>query len=84
MNFDPVTRPPSNRGFQVVAIFSVDFTDDLRIFNWQLVLCPDGRFTVYPPAGKIQSSIIAVSPTTRNKIAAIASEILHDSIERAA
>jgi hypothetical protein len=61
--------PVSERGFQNVGRFTVEVTPDVRIYDWLLVLTPDGRYQAYAPAGKKTSHVIAVAPAARAAIA---------------
>lgn len=77
-NFRLVTKQPSPKGFQVVAMFSVEVNDDITLFDFQLIKTPDGRLQAYPPKSPNGSVMAAISPTVRNNLASKAEEHYRD------
>lgn len=84
-NLRQVSSPPSVRGFQCIARFNLDLSDDIRIFDFQLIKAPDGKVTAYVPNGPSGSPVGAIAPTVRAEIARLAYREFHsDSTARAA
>lgn len=63
-----VDIPPSPKGFQIIAMFSLDVTPEFRIYDCKAVRAPDGKINVYPPQLPGGFNTAAISPAARLEI----------------
>jgi hypothetical protein len=70
--------PPSPNGFRPVATFSLDISDDIRLFDFKMVVAPSGRHLIYPPRTG-SCDVAAISPAVRNAIADLVVEKMETS-----
>lgn len=75
-NLRRINAPPSPRGFQSVAAFTVNVSDDFALYDVQAIRCPDGRIAIYPAKSPNGSPTANISPAARAEIVSIISKEL--------
>ncbi|MFQ6181662.1 hypothetical protein ACLMJV_06855 [Sinorhizobium meliloti] len=64
--------PPSARGFRALMTFNVAITDDIVLYDIQLVKAPDGAHLVYSSNTHNGSPTASFSPAVRRQLADLA------------
>lgn len=62
----------SERGFRVVARFSVEIMPGLAVHDWQLVRAPNGDYLAYPPAGANRRPTVSIDYEIRRDVISMA------------
>lgn len=64
------------KGFTQLGKFTVKVSEDLKIYEMQLLQAPDGKYVVVPPQHPNGAPMCTMSPAMRKEIALLASQAI--------